>query len=240
MKRLVMSMGVGGEFPAGVRRLEAGLVANEYKGDTWLFDAYPPDCPTHKEIPYGFKPWLFRHARELGYEQVLWMDAACVPVRPLGGLWRDLQRDGCAFPWSHWSIGQWCSDAALETMEITREQAMAMCPSMWACVLGLDFRHDVASEFLAKWYEKSVDGKSFRGAWTNDNQEVSTDPRVTGHRHDQTIATILAYKLGMPFNHHVVLYDAGNIMPLRGHDRRLRLPDFPTPILANHNVKGNG
>ncbi len=33
--------------------------------------------------------------------------------------------------------------------------------------------------------------------WKNDEQQVSADPRVRGHRHDQTAASIIAWQLGM-------------------------------------------
>jgi hypothetical protein len=35
------------------------------------------------------------------------------------------------------------------------------------------------------------------GSWTNQNKKVSNDPRCLGHRHDQSVGSILACQLGM-------------------------------------------
>lgn len=237
MRRAVISYGEGRDFEAGLNRLEAGFKANGIQADLFIHRTPPQDCPAHWQVPYGFKPWFFEYYRTT-HKQVIWLDASCVPVKSFERLWYELERDGCLFQVSPLSIGEWCSDAALETMGITREQALAMKPSMWNCAVGLDFRHKTACEFLEKWLEKSRDGRSFQGAWTNEHGQASKDLRVQGHRHDQTIATILAYQLGMPFNEHVVHYDIWNVMPLEYYKSYLRLPWFPAPILNNHNAKG--
>ena len=37
----------------------------------------------------------------------------------------------------------------------------------------------------------------FKGAWTNDNNSESADPRCKGHRHDMVCGSIIANQLGM-------------------------------------------
>lgn len=233
----VISLGIGQRFGMGLTRLEAGLKANGYEGEIHLFREYPEGCPTHREIPYGFKPWLLDWARRRGDSEALWMDSACVPVKSLDRVFALMRRQGYVFPYSPLRIGEWCSDAALNTMGLTREKVMGLWPSIWATVMGLNFRNALANEFLDRWLAKSRDGVSFHGDWTNENGQVSSDPRVQGHRHDQTIATILAFQMGLTFSWGVVCYDSGDVMPLEGFEERLRLPGFPTPILSNHNVK---
>jgi hypothetical protein len=61
--------------------------------------------------------------------------------------------------------------------------------------LNLDF--PVSSEFLAQLNVFAWDGASFRGDWDNERNQVSSDTRCRGHRHDQSVGSILAYKLGM-------------------------------------------
>ena len=236
MKRCVVTLGVGQRFPAGVRRQEAGLIANGFDGERRMFTEYPPGCPTHQQIPYGFKPWLMDQARRDGFDQVLWMDAACVPVRSLDGLFEELAIDGAIFPYSPLRIWEWCSDACAKQMGISWNKLKGLCPSIWSCVIGLDFRHDAANEFLDQWLAYSCKG-AFHGAWSNDNGEVSADPEVKGHRQDQTVATILAFRLGLPFSLGTVSYDMEGIMPFDGYDKFLRLPNYRTYILNNHNVK---
>ncbi|HUU85092.1 MAG TPA: hypothetical protein VM243_16455 [Phycisphaerae bacterium] len=168
---------------------------------------------------------------------MLWMDSACVAVRPVDGLFRQMHRDGVAFAYSPFRLWEWCSDACAEKMGVLRARLRGMCPSMWACVMGFDFTHAKTNEFLDRWLAHSRDGVTFHGAWTNDNGEVSADADVKGHRHDQTVACILAFEMGLPFSWDVVQYDVQNIMPLEGYESALTIPAFPTYILSNHNVK---
>lgn len=234
MTRCVVTLGVGQRFAAGVKRMGAGLKANGYEGTGRMLTAYPPGCPTHKEIPYGFKPWLIDRARYDGFDQVLWMDAACVPVKPLDGLFELLAVEGAVFPYSPLPIWQWCSDACRDAMGLSKARLRGLCPSMWACVIGLDFRHGAANEFLDQWLLYSRDGVSFHGAWTNENGQVSANPEVKGHRHDQTVASILAFEMGLPFHLEIVAYDMDNVVPLEAYEGKLTIPDCPAYILSNH------
>lgn len=107
------------------------------------------------------------------------------------------------------AVGEWASDVALEIFGLSREQAMGV-PEVNAAALGLNLRDRVATDFLDRWYETARAGTAFRGVreelrsrrdygdvkW-NRSGRASTDPRVRGHRHDQTVAGILAHLLSM-------------------------------------------
>ena len=79
-----------------------------------------------------------------------------------------------------------------------------------ASTIGLDLRkynyHSIA--FLEQYFQLASDGVTFRGipldsphaiqkSWGNANQEMCADERVLGHRHDQTAASVISWKLGM-------------------------------------------
>jgi hypothetical protein len=64
-------------------------------------------------------------------------------------------------------------------------------PHIQASAIGLRF--DADRGFLDQWLGYVP---LFHGAWHNHACEVSTDPKCTGHRHDQSVASILAYRLG--------------------------------------------
>ena len=74
-------------------------------------------------------------------------------------------------------------------------------PCCWACVVGLNLGNPRSSEFLRRWKSLASDGKTFKGPkWSGVRghpQTASKDPRVMGHRHDQTAASAIALKLGM-------------------------------------------
>lgn len=168
---------------------------------TWT-DGWPRNSPQHHEAPYAFKPMAVKEVRDghsnLNINQVLWMDASCVVNKPLDPIWAYIEEHGILMFEDGWTIGQWCKDAALEPLGFkSRDEALAV-PLIYACVMGFDFRKTVANEFLDRWVTYALDGVTFPGSWTNANGEASSDPRCLGHRHDQTVASALAWQMGVP------------------------------------------
>jgi hypothetical protein len=70
------------------------------------------------------------------------------------------------------------------------------------CV-GLNFADGRCTELLYRWCGLASDRLTFPGAHTasgypgRNHGFVSADPTVRGHRHDQTVLSILAHRLGM-------------------------------------------
>ena len=211
--RTVISLASGDQqFSEGLDRLGAALDEVGFDGafEPWREGRYPPGCPAHLEVPFAFKPYCFAEARESGAELVLWLDSSCVPVRPLDGLFDELDRDGyLLFANGTRRVGQWSSDLALDRLGVPREEAMCI-PEVNAAALGLDLTSDVGKAFLDRWLEEARAGLAFRGVreplvgpddykdvkWNRGNR-VSADPRVRGHRHDQTVAGVVAFELGL-------------------------------------------
>ena len=198
-------------FAAGLERLSRSLEQVGFDGifAAWS-DRFPRGCPTHFEVPFAFKPYCLVAAREAGAELVLWLDSSCVAVRPLDRLFAELDRSGyLLFRNGRWAVGEWASDEALRRLGVTRDEAMAI-PELNAAAIGLDLRNPTADAFLDRWYEEAQHGTAFRGVEeplagrgdyeavkANRHRRVSDDPRVRGHRHDQTVAGVLAHRLGM-------------------------------------------
>lgn len=245
----VISLATGPRrFAAGLERLGIGLEQVGFDGafEPWQDGRYPTGCPKHLDVPFAFKPYCFAEARAAGAGHVLWLDSTCLPVRPLDGLFDELGRDGyLLFANRSWGVGQWASDVALERLGVSREEAMRM-PEVNAAALGLDLRSAVGNAFLDRWLEEARAGLAFRGVreplerrrdykdvkWNRGNR-VSADGRARGHRHDQTVAGLLAFELGLrlrPTGLESVV-DARRARPetivvnLRGR-RLLRLPRF--------------
>jgi hypothetical protein len=60
--------------------------------------------------------------------------------------------------------------------------------------------HQTVIEFLEIWKEKAMDGSFVGAKWSGVNgwpRTVSADERVKGHRHDQTIGSLIALQLGL-------------------------------------------
>lgn len=197
MNPVVVNVGLGRWYPRGCIRLRDSLKATNPNVDIlqWI-DEYPPNSPSHQVSPYAFKVAAFRHAASLGYELILWCDSSLWATGSLEPFFTKLAEQGHVLQANGWACGQWCSDRALEPFGITRDEAMEI-PDYTGCCMGLNVTHERTREFLRRLYKKSKDGFSFPGSWTNKNQEVSADPRVLGHRHDQVIGSLIAWQMGM-------------------------------------------
>jgi hypothetical protein len=212
-KKCVISLGVGKPvFKLTLERLGESLKRVGFDGDYLYWDqSLPSGCPDHFEAPFAFKSHCFNIAKQLGYEQVLWIDAPCVAIRKIVPVFRSIEQHGYIFFNNNYGqmMGQWSSDDALARNQISREEALNM-PEIPCSVLGLDLRSDLACSFLDGWHQIMVDGITARGVkekiktWDeyqeifwNRNSRISQDPRVCGHRCDQVAAGIVAHRLGM-------------------------------------------
>lgn len=199
-------------FPEGLARLRKSVARSGFTGEFmgWAPGTFPEDCPAPSDVPFAFKPFCFVEARRSGLDLALWLDAACVVVRCLEPLFRQIEARGYVlFQNRDHKVGQWTSDAALARLGLSRDEAMTI-PEVNASALGLDLRQPLAQTFLERWHDEARHGVAFRGVpepvrteaeykavkW-NTAHRVSMDARVRGHRHDQSVAGILAHRLGM-------------------------------------------
>lgn len=213
LQRCVISLGVGKPyFTASLSRLRESLEHVGFEGDFLFWNReLPPDCPPHFEVPFGFKTHCFYIAKKMGYKEVLWMDSTCVAIRSLKTVFQDISKNGYIFFNNNYdqALGQWISDEALERNMLTREEVMTI-PELPCSVMGLHMESTLATTFLDQWHQIMNDGITARGTrrsiktWDeyqeilwNRNQAASSDPRVKGHRNDQSAAGLVAHRLGM-------------------------------------------
>jgi hypothetical protein len=222
--QVVISVATDDEYRHRLRRLEESLHRQGYAGATifWTGGDLPPGCPQHQDIPYAFKPFGFAEARRLGFRSALWMDASCVAIRPLAEHFGSIRRQGYLVFRNGGNVGQWSSDLALARYAMSRDRAMAI-PEVNSAALGLDFEDESAVAFLEWWLAAAREGSAFRGLtrpvtspedaedvkW-NRSQTVSRDPRVLGHRHDQTVAGLLAHRLDMTLTEGIWAHQPGD------------------------------
>jgi hypothetical protein len=200
------------DFAKRLSRMEASVRRVGFRGEivSWPPGRFPAGCPDHLDSPFAFKPFCFVEAGERGIESVLWLDASCVAIRPLDPLFRTIEEQGfLLFRNEHRVVGEWASDEALALLGVSRTKAMAI-PEVNAAAMGLRLDHPVAAAFLDEWLLLAKGRVAFRGmrdelvSWEdykdvkwNRSGRISADPRVRGHRHDQTVAGMLAHRLGM-------------------------------------------
>jgi hypothetical protein len=196
MKKCVINFARNGWYPAGQRRLDASLRNVGFDGDVLIWsEEQQIGAPGHGVSPYAFKPFALREAARRGYDLVIWADASVWAIRNIEPMFGHLERNGWML-FFNCQAGSWTSDACLASFGVTRDQAMEI-PMLMGICMGWNLKWPQCQAFLSSWLEKASDGVTFPGSWTNRQQEVSTDPRVLGHRHDQSAASLIAWRLNM-------------------------------------------
>ncbi len=210
MKVCVVTVGIGGWYPRGVMRLLKSFteVSPEIPVLSWV-NVLPPNAPDYPgSVPYGVKPFALLEAQRQGYDIAIWLDAAFRLIKPLDPLIAWIAANRYFLCRNGHMVGTWCADSALETLKITREESFTIEEASSYCV-GLNLGSKHCQLFLKQWAKYAADGKTFPGFHSNVNRWnydgspqrsegfVSEDPRVLGHRHDQTAASVIAWRLGM-------------------------------------------
>jgi hypothetical protein len=126
----------------------------------------------------------------------LWLDASVIIKNDLLEIFNILDNQHYFFIQNSHSCGEYCHDKALKTLGITRESSFTI-PSIQGTNFGLDFNTDKAKQFLSVMMNYSKDGITFPGPHNNNEHKASKDPRVRGHRHEQTAMSVVALRLGM-------------------------------------------
>lgn len=196
VKTCIINVAVDGWYPEGQDRLKKSLALVGYKGDTMFWkNKFPPGSDPHHMVPYGFKPAAFRAARAEGYTTIQWLDASFWAIKPMDRLFAEIESEGHYLAPEAFSVGSWCTDAALVTLGLEREEAFTI-PLVIAGAIGLDLTNERSMKFLDEWSRLSKDGVTFLGPWRQDGLDTK-DKRVHGHRHDLTAASVIAWRLGM-------------------------------------------
>lgn len=111
MNRCVVNVATG-RYVGGQIRLHESI---GYTAFLHWSDRMPPGSPPHDEVPYAFKAHALEHARQAGWDLVLWADASIVAIRPLDPLLEKIERDG-----------YWISDNGYLNHEWTARSAYAL------------------------------------------------------------------------------------------------------------------
>ena len=184
-------------YPRGQQRLDRSLFDQGFDGQTILFtDESELGVPPHRELPYAFKIAALRAAARRGCTSILWADASIFAIKPLNPVFEHIEKHGHLFFQAGFNCAQWTNDRALSIMGVTRDQAEQM-EMLMACCMGFDLRNERTCRFLDQFENVVLHTCAVQGNWTNDSSTESRDPRCRGHRHDQSVASILAAQLGM-------------------------------------------
>jgi hypothetical protein len=204
MNPVLLNVAIGKTYIKRQQRLQAGWKAtgSEIPLKCWT-DCLPPCSPWHRGhpwphtpgmVPYRFKIHAIQWAIQQGYDAVIWCDASIVPVRSLRPILKLIAEHGYWLVNNGWSVGEWVCDTALAPLGITREESFQI-PLCTGGAFALNLAHGLGREFYQRLLK--MDDTAFYGPWTNGNGEASADKRVRGHRHDQTVMSVIAWRLRM-------------------------------------------
>jgi hypothetical protein len=189
----VVTFGKGYNFERGVDRLKQRC--NELSIPFFGFTEYPEGCPTHEVSPFAFKFFCIRNVLQKGYKKILWLDSSVIIKRDISDVFEHITNKKYFFIYNH-SLGPFCHDKALTTLGITREESFQL-PCLQATNFGLNFNDKRSLTLLNTMLALAVDGITFPGPHNNNERKASKDPRVLGHRHEQTAMSVVAIKLGL-------------------------------------------
>lgn len=196
MKRCIINVACDKWYPKGQDRLSSGLELFGKNIDKLFWkNSLPPNSPDHTKAPYAFKAYALLNAYELGYETILWCDASIFPIKDVEPIYEYIEKNDYMF-FANSYIGLFSTDICLDHFKIDRETAIGM-REMMGCCFGLNLKSQKCKQFLDQCLEHALDGICFKGDWNNNLGQVSKDCRVLGHRHDQTVMSILAHNLNM-------------------------------------------
>lgn len=199
MSRCVVNVATGERYKRGQERLYRAMHQLDPKVDLMFWSHLPPGWQTHEERQYGFKAHSLRSASKT-HDVLLWCDASVVPVRPLDPLWEKIELDGYWIARNGFKNSEWTCDSAYPDLfpGIPYEQAReenSNIPHVVATAFGLNLRSEIGKKFLDEYY-RLAQTHAFCGPWKNENGNCGPSD-VHGHRHDQTAASVIAYRLGM-------------------------------------------
>ncbi len=193
---VIISVGCGCWYPQGVVRLQASLDKVGYRGHVKIWaNEFPPGSPTHHEIPYAFKAYALRWARRNGYRTAIWLDSSVWAQHNIDPIIDHIEDNGYIVFRNNpeWNTGQWATDSQLEAYGVTRDESF-MIPHSNACSFGIRFDSDQGQQIYNEYLANT---NLFYGSWTNEENQVSKDPRVLGSRHDQTVLSLIVWANGM-------------------------------------------
>ena len=187
MKELLISYAKNGReaYESALDRNKAEAI-KYFDGDfMYLKGDLPKDCKPHSEVPYQFKPKLFKEAYDLGYRKILWLDSTICVTRDLSPIFDKMSKTGVvAFHNLGHDLNKWISGIAANNIgiDLTENPYQIM-----ACVVGFDLDTEKGKRIFDKWLALSEDGESFQNNAVN-------HPGGVAHRHDQACLSALLWQ----------------------------------------------
>ena len=169
-------------------------------------DGLPDGCAPHDQHQYAFKLAAMKTAIGTGARFILWIDCTFIPLAPIEPLWAAIERDGWYAPQQgNSALGTWTTDAALGEYGIDRDAAMNI-QLAYSGLVGLDMHSATGNAIWKGWNDlahtfngphRNEPGSPIRPWGNKFSGHASNDPRVEGHRHDESALSFVLHSLGL-------------------------------------------
>jgi hypothetical protein len=195
----ILNMAQGGWYPKGQQRLLKSLKEKAPYAFTYFTNEPPEGCPSHYQAPYAFKPAMFEAAHttppEISNHILIWMDSSTWVQHDIKPLIDIIKAQGYlifenAGKDKRWDNAQWCNDRSIQYFGYKRHE-LKQTPHANAMVIGFNLNNPKGATIFNQW-ASCID--LYPGNWTNENFSESNDPYCLGHRHDQSILSLVALK----------------------------------------------
>ncbi len=208
MKLQIVTVALGGWYPRGVARMIEAFERVSPGHEITAFVNVMPGCaPSRYDCTVGgfdysgyvAKAFALQEALEGDADAALLLDASVYPVRSIAPMVEHIERVGYFLARGGFTIGEWSTDTALKDFGLAREEALHIPDVLSGCVGFMLKKH---SRLIDEWAELwrlflAPHSNAAAGDKTHSYKNegfVSADTRVRGHRHDQTVLSLLAYR----------------------------------------------
>ena len=166
------------------------------------FKRFPSEAPSGfsdlwEPQHFAWKIWLMREAvrnPEYAGKLIFYLDSGAAPVR-WPSAWLNAAREYgmCVLADSSQFNRQWCHEAFVQALKVTEEEKSAN--QIWAGALAFVAGHDLGKTVLEEAWEWAQKREVIMGhKWAG----IGTDGRPFGHRHDQSILSVLCRRKKVP------------------------------------------
>jgi hypothetical protein len=148
-------------------------------------------CNPHSVTPYQFKFGLIDHAREMGYDKIIWLDSSITLNKCPLKLLEQSNKGVMCFHNLGFETKDFISPECIASLH---ETYCEVAPQVWGGCIGFDFtREEVKIIF------DDIIFASNNGCFDN-------SPTFKNHRHDQSVMSVLFHYFGvLPYNYgHIV------------------------------------
>lgn len=190
MSNLIVNYADGGFIPGQIRLTRTCSALGHTVVCYGKKDGFTP----HGDYPYYFKvDALVAASRKASV--LLWADASvwATGKGSLDPIFERIESEGYYLSNNGFRNHEWCNDASLAAFGYTRDDAEKQC-QVAGGIYGINVNHPTGKLILAELIKHKP---LFKGSPTNDRKTESQDCRCKGHRHDQSVLSLIAAKYSL-------------------------------------------